>query len=112
MALILNTMSSHSPPSPPLRWQLALGIFVLGLVGCDAGGLLIAESKADKPDSGPPAVIEGKSSNEVVSGGTKAKSSKYQIVYTLGEPSPAGSVQASDEHRHAGGVVGATSVEP
>lgn len=106
-----SAMSSRSAPSPARPWCFAFGAVAFVVVGCDAGGLLIAESKTDPADSGPPLVIEGKSSNEMVSSGTSAKSPKYQIVYTLGEPSPARAVQASDEHRHTGGVVGATSVE-
>lgn len=73
----------------------------IGALGCDAGGLILVDTKdppAQKPD--PP-------STEMVSGGNVAKNGKYTIVHTMGQPTPQSRVTGSEKTLN-GGVVGAT----
>lgn len=94
----------------PSVFRAALGAFVLmlgvslGTLGCDAGGLLVAESK-EGPQKAP---LKGHSSTELVNGGTLAKNSKYKMFYVLGQPSPQqGTPQNAKGERINGGVTGA-----
>jgi hypothetical protein len=73
----------------------------LGAFGCDAGGLIIVETKP------PPAPKLDPQSNELVSGGTVAKNGKYTVVYTMGQPTPQSRVSGPAKTLN-GGVVGAT----
>lgn len=79
---------------------LALGASALG---CDAGGLLVVESKGTEK----PPVIEGPSTTEMVNGGTVASNAKYKVVYTLGQPTPHQGVAKSSDVRSNGGLTGA-----
>lgn len=94
--------------------SLALGLTLVGglafsLAGCDAGGLL--KVQASSTTGGPEPVVLGPSSNDLVSGGTVAQSSKYKVVYTMGQSSPSQGVSKSKGHRDNGGLVGAMSDE-
>lgn len=73
----------------------------LGAIGCDAGGLIVVETK------GNPDAKLGPASNELVSGGTVAKNGKYTVVYTMGQPTPQSRVSGPNQTLN-GGVVGAT----
>ncbi|HMY15502.1 MAG TPA: hypothetical protein PKA58_04190 [Polyangium sp.] len=73
----------------------------LGAMGCDAGGLI----QTDTTDN--PAPKTGVQANDMVSGGTVAKNSKYTVVYTMGQPTPQSRVTGSEKTLN-GGVVGAT----
>lgn len=85
----------------PMR--ISFGILAglaLGMLGCDAGGLILVETK------NPPAKPDPKSS-EIVSGGNVAKNGKYTVVHTLGQPTPQSRVKGSEKVLN-GGIVGAT----
>ena len=76
-------------------------MLALGALGCDAGGLIVVETKGNpEPKFGP-------QSNEMVSGGTVAKNGKYTAVYTMGQPTPQSRVAGPNKTLN-GGVVGAT----
>ena len=82
----------------------------LAALGCDgAGGLLVVKSTA--VDAGAPAVL-GPSATDVVSAGTVAKSSRYKLVYTLGQATPEQGVGTSAQHVDHGGLVGAMNGTP
>lgn len=82
---------------------LLLGVS-LGTLGCDAGGLLVAEGK-EAPQKTP---LKGHSSTELVNGGTLAKNSKYKMFYVLGQPSPQqGAAANAKGERVNGGITGA-----
>jgi len=76
----------------------------LAALGCDAGGLLVAQGSA--PGEAPP--VKGHSSTEIVNGGTLAKNGKYKMFYVLGQPSPQqGSAEGAAGQRVNGGLTGA-----
>lgn len=79
----------------------AVVVLAMGALGCDAGGLILVETKD------PPAATPDPQSNELVSGGNVAKNGKYTIVHTLGQPTPQSRVTGSEKTLN-GGVVGAT----
>jgi hypothetical protein len=87
------------------RMRVSFGITAVaatlaaGVLGCDAGGLILVETKPT-PQGGAP-------STEMVSAGTVAKNSKYTVVYTMGQPTPQSRVTGSEKTLN-GGVVGAT----
>jgi hypothetical protein len=81
----------------------------LAAAGCDAGGLLVVEGSSS---SGGPPVVAGHSANDMVSGGTVAKSGEYSIVYTLGQATPNQNVATSKDNRLNGGLIGAVSGSP
>jgi hypothetical protein len=89
-------------------------MFVLGaalaVVGCDgAGGLLVVTSTQG---AGGATAVQGPSVTDFVSAGTVAKSSKYKVVYTLGQATPNQGVATSAQHRNNGGLVGAMNGTP
>lgn len=85
---------------------LVLGA-ALGLIGCDAGGLLVVDSKGSEE---PPAV-KARSANELVNGGTRAKNGKYKVFYVVCQPSPLQGVSTSQDQRVNGGLTGAAHGE-
>ncbi|MDI1429223.1 hypothetical protein [Polyangium sorediatum] len=84
----------------------SLAIFaVMGVLGCDAGGLLVVEDKENEP---PPVTAKGHPATEIVAGGTQVRNGKYKLIYTMGQPTPQ-SVQKQPEGRRLnGGMPGAT----
>ncbi|MBK9261232.1 MAG: hypothetical protein IPM54_15680 [Polyangiaceae bacterium] len=76
-------------------------VSALGVLGCDAGGLIVVENKGDQTPRRDPA------STDMVSGGTVVKNSKYKLVYTMGQPTPQSRVTGGEKTLN-GGVVGAT----
>jgi hypothetical protein len=93
----------------PLRRLAALlgvALFVVGCVGCDPGGLLVA---TENPSEKPP--VKGHSSTELVNGGTVASNGKYKVFYVLGQPSPLQGTATSPDHRVNGGLTGAVQGE-
>jgi hypothetical protein len=80
----------------------------LAALGCDAGGLLVVTSTVD---AGGPSVTDagGPSVTDIVNGGTVAKSTKFTVVYTVGQSSPGQDVSKSPGNRDNGGLVGAMS---
>jgi hypothetical protein len=79
----------------------------VGALGCDAGGLLVAEG--NNPGKVEPA--KAHRSTELVNGGTAAKNDKYKVVYVVGQPSPQQGVATSPGQRVNGGLVGAVQSE-
>jgi hypothetical protein len=77
-----------------------LALLSLSALGCDTGGLIVATGTNIEP-------LVGRSSAELVSGGTVASNGKYKVVYVLGQPSPMQDVAKSPDHRVNGGLVGA-----
>lgn len=75
--------------------------------GCDAGGLLEVQAYDPGADAGAKAVL-GPSANELVSAGTKVSNGKYQLVYTLGQPTPNQQPIKGAAGELHGGLVGAT----
>jgi hypothetical protein len=88
-----------------VRTSFGIGVVVtalgLGALGCDAGGLILVDTKDKPPEKVQP------SSNDMVSAGTVAKNSKYTVVYTMGQPTPQSHVSGPTKTLN-GGVVGAT----
>jgi hypothetical protein len=78
----------------------------IAAIGCEAGGLLVAEHSGVDPDK---PVVAGPSANELVSGGTVASNAKYKVVYTVGQPTPNQGVSTGKDHRLNGGLVGAVN---
>lgn len=72
----------------------------LALAGCDTGGLLEVEDKTPPP--GAPALV----ANEMVSGGTLAKSSKYRLFYTNGQGTPNQGPITNGKKKLQGGLAG------
>ena len=68
--------------------------------GCDNGGLLVVEHTKPPPVNGP-------SVSELVNGGTYAKTAKYRLFYTLGQPSPNQDVSKTELKTMHGGLAGA-----
>jgi hypothetical protein len=77
----------------------------LSALGCDAGGLLQVDG-ARSVNSASPAIV-GPSALDFVSGGTVATSTKYKVVYVVGQPTPNQAPQGSADQRLNGGLVGA-----
>ena len=77
----------------------------IAAIGCDAGGLLVAEHSGVDPDK----PVVGPSANELVSGGTVASNAKYKVVYTVGQPTPNQGVSTGKNQRLNGGLVGAVN---
>lgn len=80
---------------------IAAVVMAFGAMGCDAGGLILTDTTDN------PAPKTGVQANDMVSGGTVAKNSKYTVVYTMGQPTPQSRVTGSEKTLN-GGVVGAT----
>ncbi len=78
---------------------------VMGVSGCDAGGLVLVENK---PPDRPPEVVKGQNATDLVSGGNVARNGKYKLVHTMGQPTPQ-SVTQSPDNRMNGGLSGATN---
>ena len=78
----------------------------LGLLGCDAGGLLEVDSKG--PDKPP---VKAHSASEIVNGGTRATNGKYKVFYVVGQPAPHQGVATSQDSRVNGGLTGAVHGE-
>ena len=93
------------------RYDLVMvrGLFAaaaLVVAGCDTGGLLVVEKKADPPPSPTgPAVVD------FPSGGTVAKNAKYRVVFTVGQGTPNQAPEASKDKELRGGLVGAAEGE-
>src|SRR4051812_33876090 len=85
------------------RLALVFGAAIVG-IGCDTGGLLLAE----KTSVDPPKVV-GPSVNELVSSGNYAKNGKYKLFFTVGQSTPNQGVSQSDGQRVNGGLVGAAN---
>ena len=89
------------------RMRLSFGItafvamLAAGVLGCDAGGLILVETNGKPPAKVDPA------STEFVSAGTVATNGKYKVVFTMGQPTPQSRVKGPDKTLN-GGVVGAT----
>ncbi|HZF56217.1 MAG TPA: hypothetical protein VE093_46700 [Polyangiaceae bacterium] len=78
----------------------------IGMLGCDAGGLLEVDSKdPEKP------VVKAHSANELVNGGTRASNGKYKVFYVVGQPAPQQGVATSPDQRVNGGLTGAVHGE-
>jgi hypothetical protein len=89
------------------RIGLVLGLLgALGLLGCDAGGLLVVDSK---PPEKPP--VKAHSATEIVNGGTRASNGKYKVFYVVGQPAPQQGVATSQDQRVNGGLTGAVHGE-
>jgi hypothetical protein len=84
---------------------LVLGT-ALGLLGCDAGGLLVVDSK--DPEKPP---VKAHAANELVNGGTHASNGKYKVFYVVGQPTPLQGVATSSDQRVNGGLTGAVHGE-
>ena len=93
--------------TPALRRSIgSLAIFaVMGVIGCDAGGLIEVE---DKDPDAPPRVTQGHPSTEFVSGGTQVSNGKHKLIYTMGQPTPQGVTKRPEGHRLNGGMPGST----
>jgi hypothetical protein len=76
----------------------------LAAIGCNTGGLLIAEKSSTDPPK-----VEGPSANELVSGGTYAKNGKYKLFYVVGQPTPNQGVSTATDQRLNGGLAGAVN---
>jgi len=89
-----------------LRIAAVVTVLGFGALGCDAGGLILVDTK----ETPPPPKVAAHSSNEMVSAGTVAKNDKYTVVYTMGQPTPQSRVSASSKVPTTlnGGIVGAT----
>lgn len=74
-------------------------------IGCDAGGLLVAEHSGVDPEK----PVLGPSANELVSGGTVASNAKYKVIFTIGQPTPNQGVSTGKDQRLNGGLVGAVN---
>ena len=98
------------------RWALlAFASATLAALGCsDAGGLLVVTGTSTGTGTGGagPPVVLGPSVTEFVSAGTVAKSAKFKVVYTLGQPTPNQGVSKSANHTDNGGLVGAMNGVP
>jgi len=84
------------------RMRLSFGVtavcaaFAAGVLGCDAGGLILVETNGKPPPKIDP------QSTEFVSAGTVAKNGKYTVVYTMGQPSPQSRLTGSDKTLNGG----------
>ena len=85
------------------RLAFILGAAIVG-IGCNTGGLLVAEKSSTDPPK-----VEGPSVNELVSSGNYAKNGKYKVFFTVGQSTPNQGVSQSDGQRVNGGLVGAAN---
>jgi hypothetical protein len=83
------------------RLAILLGAGIVA-IGCDAGGLLLAEKSSIDPPK-----VAAPSANELVSSGTYAKNGKYKLFYVVGQPTPNQSVATATGQRVNGGLTGA-----
>ncbi|MDC3981314.1 hypothetical protein [Polyangium jinanense] len=84
----------------------SLAIFaVMGVLGCDAGGLLEVE---DKDNPTPPVAAKGHPGTEIVAAGTQARNGKYKLIYTMGQPTPQSVQKLPEGKRLNGGMPGST----
>ena len=85
------------------RLAVVIGAAIVG-VGCNTGGLLLAEKTSVDPPR-----VEGPSATELVSSGTYAKNGKYKVFFTVGQSTPNQGVSTSTDQRVNGGLVGAAN---
>ena len=81
---------------------LGLAIVATAAIGCDTGGLLLAE----KTSVDPP-IVAGPPATDLVSSGNYAKNGKYKLFFTVGQATPNQGVSTSAGQRVNGGLVGA-----
>lgn len=83
---------------------------LLAAAGCDAGGLLVLESRvSDGKDAGSPPPVLVPQATELVNGGNVAANGKYKVVFTVGQPTPNQGVGRSADRRLNGGLIGAAN---
>jgi hypothetical protein len=82
---------------------VVLGAAIVG-VGCNTGGLLVAEKTSVDPPT-----VQGPSATELVSSGNYAKNGKYKLFFTVGQSTPNQGVSTSEGQRVNGGLVGAVN---
>lgn len=87
------------------RLAIVIGAAIVG-VGCNTGGLLLAEKTSVDPSQPKPL---GPSVSEFVSSGTYAKNGKYKVFFTVGQSTPNQGVATSTDQRVNGGLVGAAN---
>jgi len=87
------------------RLAILLGAGILA-IGCNTGGLLVAEKTSVDPIVPK---VEGPSANELVSGGTYAKNGKYKLFYVVGQPTLNQGVATATGQRVNGGLAGAVN---
>jgi hypothetical protein len=85
------------------RLAILVGAGIVAM-GCNTGGLLVAEKTSTDPIVPK---VTGPSANELVSGGTYAKNGKYKLFYVVGQPTPNQGVATATGQRVNGGLVGA-----
>ncbi len=85
------------------RLAIVLGVGIMA-IGCDTGGLLVAEKTSVDPPR-----VEGPSATELVSSGNYAKNGKYKLFFTVGQSTPNQGVSTSADQRVNGGLVGAAN---
>lgn len=75
----------------------------------------VPDAPADAPDAADHdggTTTKGHSGAELVSAGQVGRSASYEMVFTLGQPSPAQGTHGSPSYRLRGGIVGATGGVP
>ena len=104
-SMIIGALASSCSDAPPIATDTtSTGTSTSTSSGGGSGG--------SGGSGGGPMADVGHPGMETVNGGQYMKSSKYSMIYTIGQPSPNQSKVSSDKYRMTGGIVGATGSLP